>query len=731
MTGSAAPQPLTDADAAGAAATFYIPAVDSLVQIPSRTIKQGDTFAIFDEFGDFGSAAAYGLFHEDTRYLSRFALRLEGRRPLLLSSSVQDDNVLLTVDLTNPDIYQGGRLVLVRDSIHLYRTKFLWDGACCERIAIRNYGDRPRRIEIAFDFAADFADLFEVRGHVRARRGEMSPACVGADNVTLGYRGLDGRRRETRLAFEPVPDEIDAGSVVYRLDLAAGSETMLFANIVCVGEPAEPQPRRRFFVSLRDARRFQRGCMVGVPSVETSNNVFNEMLCRSVADLYMLLSATDYGLYPYAGIPWFSTPFGRDGIITAIETLWFDPRIAKGVLQFLAATQATEIDPAADSEPGKILHETRKSELALLGEVPFRRYYGSVDATPLFVLLAGLYFQRTGDQETVAALWPKIEAALGWIAKYGDLDGDGFVEYRRQREGGLVNQGWKDSNDAIFHADGALAEGPIALCEVQGYVYAAKRAAAEIARSLGMAAMAATLDAEASDLRDRFEAAFWREEIGTYALALDGRKRPCAVRTSNAGHALFAGIAAPARAARVAALLTGPTGFSGWGVRTVMSGEARYNPMSYHNGSVWPHDNALIGLGMARYGLKQPAATILDGMFRTATYTDLRRLPELFCGFSRVSRNGPTAYPVACAPQAWASATPLALLQACLGLELRHRDGEIRFHSPTLPESLDTLILRNLRLNEAVVSIAVRRSGREVSVTPLERRGEVRIATLS
>jgi glycogen debranching enzyme len=481
---------------------------------------------------------------------------------------------------------------------------------------------------------------------------------------------------------------------------------------------------------MRAVHRNRRQISHDTATVETSNDLFNEVLCRSMADLHMLMTATPQGRYPYAGIPWYSTTFGRDGLITALQTLWIDPNMAKGVLRRLAAFQAKTDDRASDAQPGKILHEMRSGEMAELHEVPFGLYYGSVDATPLFVMLAMLYAERTGDDATIKELWPAIDAALAWIDGPGDCDGDGFVEYYRATEQGLANQGWKDSHDAIFHADGRLAEGPIALAEVQGYVYCAKHLAARCAERLGQADRARKLRAEADLLAQRFDASFWCPEIETYALALDGKKRPCRVRSSNAGQVLFTGIAKPERAVKVADGLLRPQFFSGWGIRTIASTEARYNPMSYHNGSIWPHDNALIALGFARYGLKRSIERLFKGLFEAATYMEMRRLPELFCGFQRGRGRGPTLYPVACAPQAWASATPFTLFEASLGLQFDPHANEIRLHNPRLPPFLDEVVLRNLQLKQASVDLKVRRHANEVSVEVLERRGQVQVSVV-
>lgn len=711
---------------------LLIPASDSMLERPRRTLKHGDMFGLFDFNGDVVNSPGSpdGLFYCDTRYLSHLRLTINGQRPMMLSSTVRDDNVTLTCDLTNPDLHDAdGEILLEHDSIHISRSRFLWEGASYERLLIRNFDANPQRIHVELTFAADFADLFEVRGTQRSQRGSLHPPEVGSHWVTLSYTGLDDQVRRTTLNFDPPPDHIDAHSAGMAVELAPGESQSLFLKISCDAQPEEIPVSRIFLRGLRDASRSRRLASSQAASISTSNEIFNEVVRRSIADLYMLTTDTRAGPYPYAGVPWFSTAFGRDALITAIQTLWLDPNIARGVLNFLAAHQATSFDADADAEPGKILHEMRRGEMANLKEVPFGHYYGSIDSTPLFVGLAGAYLHRTGDIESLRQLWPSIEAALSWIEKEGDRDGDGFVEYGRRTAEGLTNQGWKDSHDSIFHSDGRLAHGPIALAEVQSYVYAAWRAAADIATALQLPDRAATCIARAKALRKAFDTHFYDEELGTYVLALDGDKRPCRVRTSNAGHALLTGIAYRERARSVVDTLMSAHSFCGWGVRTVASTESRYNPMSYHNGSVWPHDNALIAAGFFRYGFQREAAQIFNGLFSAATYIDLRRLPELFCGFPRRTSRGPTLYPVACSPQAWAATAPFLMLQSSLGLSFDPVNNYISFEDPALPDFLDQITFRNLTLGTGACDVTLYRAERGVAIDVLSSGEGIKVLT--
>lgn len=710
---------------------FSIVAAHQRLPAPPRVLKQGDSFGVFDQHGDILSDEAdeQGLYHQGTRFLSRLELRLGPLRPLLLSSTISDDNAVFVTDLTNLDVLRDGAIVLPRGEIHLLRSRILRDGGSIDRIRISNYGAHAIELPLSIHFDADFADVFEVRGTRRARRGVRLPDLVGEEYV-LRYVGLDDVERRTRIRWSRRPDALETGLAAFVVELEPRTTATIEMSVVC-----EIGPEERGALDYEPAVALARQTLAtragGGARAQASNESFNRWINRSTADLQMMITETPHGLYPYAGIPWYSTPFGRDGLITAFELLWADPSIARGVLSFLAATQARIRSDVQDAEPGKILHEMRNGEMAALGEVPFGQYYGSVDSTPLFVMLAHAYYKRTGDEALIERLWPPLVAALGWMERVGDADGDSFIEYARHSPRGLVQQGWKDSGDSVFHADGAVACSPIALCEVQGYAYAAWCGAAELAEARGDSRLAGEWRARGAELQRRFEEAFWCDDIGTYALALDGDKRLCRIRSSNPAHCLFAGIVeSHERARRVAAALMDEASFAGWGIRTLAAGQAGYNPMSYHNGSIWPHDNAVAAAGLARYGFMREAARITGAMFDLSQAVDLHRMPELICGFHRRSDEKPTLYPVACAPQAWAAGAVYLLLQACLGLTVEATPPRVTFRRAILPEQVQSLQVTNLTVGGASVDLLLKRHPHDVGVTVLRRDGDVEIVAV-
>jgi len=672
-----------------------------------RSLKYGDTFAVFNHFGDMRPlpSGEEGLYLDGTRFLSMFTLYLDGFRPLLLGSTVRDDNDQLIVTLTNPDLFVDGELCLAANSLHIFKRAFLLDAVCYVEIGVENYSMRVVDSVLTVRFAADFKDIYEVRGMAREKHGEIRKPLVGDDTITLGYRGLDDEERATSIEFAPRPDRIEHEEAKYVLSLQPKGSAKLLVTVSCKrsrrnGGSSLPLDEARAAVLAGIKQDKARAC-----SLQSSNGQFNAWINRSLSDLHMLITDLPTGPYPYAGIPWFNTPFGRDGMIAALECLWVRPDVAKGVLAYLASTQATEFIPEQDAEPGKILHETRSGEMAALKEMPFGLYYGSVDATPLFVALAGAYYERTADAAFIRSIWSNIQAALEWMATSGDRDGDGFVEYERRSEDGLLHQGWKDADDAVFHADGTPVQGAIAMCEVQGYVYAAYTAARKLAAVLGHDEEVARFTEKAEALRIKFNERFWCAELSTYAMALDGDKRACRIVTSNAGQCLFTGIATAERAARVADTLLSDEAYSGWGVRTVANSAVRFNPMAYHNGSIWPHDNALIAYGMARYGLTKQANRVFTGLFEAAMYFDVHRMPELFCGFSREAGEGPVLYPVACAPQAWSAASVFLFCQACLGVEVNAAKKQVRFVRPSLPEFLAEIHIANLQVDDVGITV--------------------------
>jgi glycogen debranching enzyme len=723
------PEPIIE-DTSQLAEPFSIVAETEARGLPSGVLKHGESFGVFDTCGNITAAESseHGIFHDGTRFLSRLEILLFDRPPLLLSSTTSADNTVFVADLTNPDLRRGEHLVIPHGQIHLSRARVLGDARCAERLRVANYALHPVDVPIAIRFDADFKDVFEVRGTRRAAHGQRLADVIGRDYV-MAYRGLDGIERRTRLQWSEAADGVAQGVVKFVLHLDPRTARSIDLDVTC--ETGADAPTASTFNELAAAAKTRVTAIAqDTCTIFTSNETFNRWLNRSTADLQMMLTDTPHGIYPYAGIPWFSAPFGRDGLITAFELLWTAPQVARGVLAFLADTQATSYSDVADMQPGKIIHEMRGGEMAALGEVPFRRYYGSADATPLFVMLAHAYYERTADRAFVDELWPHIVAALDWITNSGDIDGDGFIEYARHTPRGLVQQGWKDSHDSIFHTDGSLAEGPIAVCEVQAYAYGAWISGARLANTRGDVKAANEWNDRAARLKRQFEEAFWSESTGTYALALCGDKRRCEVRTSNPGHCLFTGLVSEERARRVCGQLMSDASFAGWGIRTVAVGEGRYNPMSYHNGSIWPHDNALIAAGLARYGYTEVASRILTAMFDLSAAMDLHRLPELICGFERKSDEHPTLYPVACSPQAWAAGAVYLLLAASLGLQVDALSTRVTFARAHLPRTIDWLQMSNLQVGGARVDLRLERHEYDVGVTVLRRDGQVEVVSV-
>jgi glycogen debranching enzyme len=678
----------------------------------THVLKDGDSFIVANAFGDIDGGSD-GLFHDDTRLLSTYTLRVAGLQPEPLSAAVTRDNVFFIAHLTNRPLPVLGAPEAVSGLVHIVRTRFLNDNRLYERIRCHNYGTRDVIVPLRIALAADFRDMFEVRGAIRSQRGELSPAETTATGVVFRYCGLDGRMRASAVSFSREATKHTGAGLEFDLRLAPGTNDELFVEVGLAVAPTPSEARYRAAAArarMRMRARQRRGA-----SVRSIGPLFTAWMERSRADLALLTSDLATGPYPYAGIPWFSTPFGRDAVVTSLQTLWLNPTLTRGVLAFLAAHQARDKSAFLDSAPGKIMHETRKGEMAALSELPFGLYYGGVDTTPLFVMLAGAYARRTGDVAFVEHLWPALCAATAWIERVCDANPDGFLDYARGETSGLANQGWKDSEDSVFHADGRIPPGPISLVEVQGYVYAALRGMAALARRRGDGDVARAWLERARRLRLRVEERFWMPERDFYGIAIDGEGQLCRVRASNAGHLLYVGLPSAGRAASTSAQLLTAAFSTGWGVRTLAEGEARFNPMSYHNGSVWPHDTALCAAGIARMGDRQGAVRLMRALFETATHFDMR-LPELFCGFPRAQGDTPVSYPVACLPQAWAAGSAFMLLQACLGIEINGWRHEIRIARPQLPPGIDHVVIRKLEVGEYSVDLVFQRIGQRVIV---------------
>jgi glycogen debranching enzyme len=683
--------------------------------LPRFTLKDGDTFLLADALGDIHDRED-GLFTDDTRILSKFELSVADRPASLLGAAVSQDNTTFIAHLTNRPLPTLGERAIPQGVIHIERRRILSGGRLYERLTLTNFNNRQAELSVRFAFAADYADIFEVQGHVRPARGQLLKADIVDRGVRLAYRGLDGLVRNTAIEFSRQPVSLSGDSAEFLIELGRTGVDVLYVEIGTIQDdepPLQERYRRACDVRTHTAReRLQAGGYL-----QTSGRPFNQWIDKSRADLALLTTPLPTGPYPYAGIPWFSTQFGRDAIITALQTLWLDPQLAAGVLRFLASTQATETSSFRDSEPGKIMHEMRRGEMANLREIPFGRYYGGVDTTPLFVMLAGAYEERTGDRALVDEIWPNLLAATAWIEARLDRSATGFLDYARGENSGLANQGWKDSQDSIFHADGRLPKGPIAVVEVQGYVYAALTAMARLASVRHDQEQSDKWLSRAATLRTAIEQRFWIPSLRFYAIALDGAGDPCQVRASNAGHLLFCGVPTLQHATDVCSQLLSDGFCGGWGIRTLLEGEARYNPMSYHNGSIWPHDTAICAAGIARYAGRPHLVKIVADLFEAANQFSMR-LPELYCGFSRDATQGPVPYPVACLPQAWASGSLFMLLQATLGIRIDGAAKEVHIQRPVLPQGIETLRICKLPVGDACIDIEFHRLGDQVGTVP-------------
>ncbi len=703
---------------------------DSAPETESLVLKTGDQFAVFDRWGDIlpFDNSGKGVYRRDTRQLSRWELRLFGARPLLMNSGNRSPTALM-IDLTNPDYEREDGTRVEHNLLHIGRTKFMSGASCFERIRARNFSQDRQHVSLSIGFGADFRDIFEVRGRVRTARGHARMSQT-TDSLLFEYTALDDVLYSTKVRFYPPPNRLTNGVAGYDFDLDPKESDEIAIEVCCEGS-LRLDTGARLGELLKRQQETDLARRTAATSMNCSDSLFEQVVGHACSDLYLLATETEHGLYPYAGVPWFSTVFGRDGLITALLAGWIDPTISRGVLRLLAATQAHESDAASDAQPGKIVHEIRYGEMSRMREVPFTRYYGTVDATPLFIILAANYVRQTDDLATLREIWPNLERANAWLDDYGDCDGDGFIEYQAQTAGGLANQGWKDSNDAISHSDGQLAEGPIALCEVQAYAHLAKRDLAMLARLMERPALAETLEGQADELRWRFDKAFWLDDLSTYAIALDGHKQPCRIRSSNAGHVLFGGLALEARVPLVERTLLSDASFCDWGVRTLASDAARFNPMSYHNGSIWPHDNAMIALGLARYGRNEGVVRILSALYETSQHMDLYRLPELLCGFARSSSgDSPTLYPVACSPQAWASAALFGVLQAALGLRFDAHNRTLFLDRPAMPRFIATIKFTGLRIGNESLDLELHQHYDSVGAHVLNRSGDIDLVVI-
>ena len=676
------------------------------------TLKSGDAFFVADASGDLlPTNKETGLFWHGTRFLQLCHITLQGHGPILLSHALAGMGDACQIDLTNEPLTTGNGIPIDQQEIYVKRQLTLRQDCLVQTLTVTSFYAQPLDIDLTLYLGNDFSDLFEVRGMIRPRHGQVLPIEQHSCALVLGYHGLDDVTRETRVTFSPAVVAQKPGIVTWKLHLEHAAPLELRAEIQMSDTDSKTRMPATGATTLHQ---------LTPPKINSNDPLANRLLRRSMSHIIMLSTQTPQGYFPYAGIPWYCCPFGRDGLITAMQFLPWFPEVMQGTLAFLARFQGTKDDDFTDEEPGKIMHEFRTGEMANLREIPFIPYYGTIDATALFLMALEDYIRWTNDSAFVEQLWPHAQAAARWIIDYGDRDGDGFLEYITQSEKGLTNQGWKDSADSVSHRDGSLAKAPIALCEVQGYAYAAFNAMSYLATRLNRHDEGQHWHERAQQLQVSFLRHFWWEEEDTCYLALDGDKQPCEVAASNAGHCLWSGIIPEDKAQRLIGRLMREDMFSGWGIRTLSTQAARYNPLSYHNGSVWPHDTSLVGAGMARYGGKIEAGQLLRAMIETSLHYEDARLPELHCGFPRHPGYGPTRYPVACSPQAWATGAPFMLVDALLGLKPDAERQCLVLEQPHLPDGINSLEIDGLHLGPRRIHLRITRvrTGEPIEVEP-------------
>jgi glycogen debranching enzyme len=700
----------------------------------SIAIKDGNLFFLSAADGGvpLEGGRGFGLYYNDCRFLDGYELKIAGQKPDLCQSNAERGNVV-TLTLSNPEL-QINRRVLRKRSVEIRWSRVISGEhlTLFDTIAVQNLTSKALSIPLALIFRSNFEDIFAVRGVHQLKRGTLHAPEWRDGVLYLRYLGADAIHRELAAHFSPTPLETQEHLAHYQIELAAQSfqEISISLRLSETGAQNSPQPSPDLAFDFQSRQSFTEAIddswLQDKTRISTDNPLLNRVLDRSLRDLCMLRSSLGTTNYFAAGVPWYVALFGRDSIITALQTLAYDAGIAEQTIRLLADYQGNKIDQWRDEEPGKILHELRVGEMAHLNEVPHSPYYGTIDATPLWLVLIGRHAAWTGDLRVFNELRTNIDAALSWIDFYGDFDRDGYVEYQCKSDRGLVNQGWKDSGDGIVNADGSFADPPIALAEVQGYVYRAKIEMASLFRRTGDEMRATTLENEAQQLRERFNRDFWVDE-GYYALALQKEKRRVAVLSSNAGHALWSEIAETDRARQVAEHLLAPQMFSGWGIRTLSSKTVRYDPLGYHLGTVWPHDNSLIAAGLMKYGFNRAALRVLSGLIDTAKHFEACRLPELFGGFARENDGGPTSYPIACQPQAWAAAAIPYLVTTILGLEPEAFKNRLRVVRPILPENTNRVSIQGLRVGSASVDLLFEGDGNKITAHVQKLRGNLEI----